>query len=232
MRWDRAWDRIDALRPVPPLDPGAASQPGGCRVRKRRQEKGVRRDVVTDEKREVVRSEDVLEHPFLSVAMQTVRLPDGRLIADWPIVRTRDYVNVAVMDGAGWFLITEGYKHGLGRLSWQVPGGYLEDGEDPIAAARRELLEETGYASEDWKHLGSFVIDANRRVNTGHFFLAQKAQRKRDPEDPDQERFTLRWASRQEVEQALSDGRIAVISHAVNLALALLATRAEAEGAH
>ena len=170
-------------------------------------------------------SESIIEHPYLNVSMQQVRLPDGRIIPDWPIVHTRDYVNVFVLDEANRALIMVGYKHGLGHSNWQVLGGYLEAGEDALLAAKREMLEETGYASDDWQHLGSFVVDANRRVGVGHFYLARNARQVAPPNYDDLEAFEVRWVALEEVQQALSDGRVGIISYAVNMALALLALR-------
>jgi ADP-ribose pyrophosphatase len=172
---------------------------------------------------EVLGSKVVLRHPFTTVTFQHVRLPDGREIADWPIVHLRDYVNVVPVDAAGRVMLLVGYKHGPGRSSLQVVGGYLEDGEDPLEAARRELLEETGYASREWEGLGSFVVDANRRAGVAHFFLARNVAQVAPPDHDDLEGFTLIWEPLHEVKRALRDGRVAVISYASNLALALLA---------
>jgi ADP-ribose pyrophosphatase len=88
---------------------------------------------------------------------------------------------------------------------------------------RRELLEETGYESDDWQHLGSFVVDANRRVSTAHFFLARQTRPVAEADHDDLEQFTIRWVSLAELREALGDGRVAVISYAVNIALGLLA---------
>src|SRR5947199_6204243 len=119
-----------------------------------------------EEKWEVLKREPVLQHPFLDVEMQTVRLPSGRVIEDWPIVDARNYAMVVVENEAGELLILEGYKHGIGHSSWQVVGGYVEEGEEPETAARREMLEEAGYTSDHWQALGTFVVDGNRRVST------------------------------------------------------------------
>lgn len=167
-------------------------------------------------------SETVLEHPYISIEMQQVHLPDGRVIPDWPIVHTRNYVNAVVLNETGQIMILEGYKHGLGRSSWQAPGGYLEEGEEPLAAIRRELLEETGYASEEWQSLGSFVVDANRHVGVGHFFLARDAGQVAAPNHNDLEGFEVRWVSPEEARSALLDGRVGIVSYAANLAIALL----------
>ncbi len=177
---------------------------------------------MNEERWDVLGTKMVLQHPFLSVEMERVRLPDGRVIEDWPIVQTRDYVNVVVVNEAGEIMILEGYKHGLGRSSWQVPGGYLEAGEEPLAAAWRELMEETGYASEEWRPLGSFVVDANRRIGVGHFFLALNARQIAAPTHDDLEGFAVKWVGVSEVKQALLDGRVGIISYATNLALVLM----------
>jgi ADP-ribose pyrophosphatase len=172
---------------------------------------------------EVLGREKVLEHPFLGVEMERIRLPNGEVIEDWPIVSTRDYANAVVLNESGQVMILHGYKHGPGRSSWQVPGGYLEDGEDALDAIQREVLEETGYASDDWKPLGSFVVDANRRVGVGHFYLARNARLLAAPQHGDLEGFEIVWVSLEVVRQALHDGRVAIISYAANIALALLA---------
>ncbi len=175
---------------------------------------------------ETLSAKTVLDHPYVRVAFEHVRLPDGRRIPDWPRVHLKDYVNIVVLDDDGQTLVLEGYKHGLGRESWQVVGGYLEPGEAPLATAQRELLEETGLASDEWRHLGSFVVDANRGVGTGHFFLARGARSVAAPDNADLEAYAVRWVPLAELRRALFDGRVAILSYAANIALALAALEA------
>lgn len=171
---------------------------------------------------EVLERKSVLEHPFVTVSMEQVRLPDGQVIADWPKIYTRDYVNAAVFNEAGEAMVIEGYKHGMGWSSWQVLGGYLDEGEDPFTAVKRELLEETGYSSEEWFYLGSYVIDANRHVGVGHFFCALKARQVAQADSNDLEDCQVKWVPPWELRCALLDGRIAAIGYAVAVSLALL----------
>ncbi len=175
-----------------------------------------------DETWEILSSDTIVEHPFLRVTMDAVKLPDGTVIPDWPTVYAKDYINVMVVDDIGRILVLEGYRHGSRRHCWQTIGGYLEEGEAPLAAAQRELLEEAGLVCEHWRHLSSFVVDANRYVGTGHFFLASAPRSVADPASGDLETYSLNWVDAAEVRRALLDGRINIMSYGINFSLGLL----------
>jgi ADP-ribose pyrophosphatase len=171
---------------------------------------------------EVLQRESILEHPFLTVAMESVRLPGGEVIPDWPKIYSGDFVNAVVLNENNEVMILEGYKHGLEMCSWQVLGGYLEAGEDPVTAVQRELLEETGYQAPEWLYLGSFIQDANRHAGIGHYFCARHARQVAEPNHNDLEAFGIKWVPLKDVKYALLDGRISGSSYAINIALALL----------
>lgn len=171
---------------------------------------------------QVLDEEPVLDHPFVTVTMQHVQLPDGQNIPDWPKIYTHDFVNAVIVNEAREALVLEGYKHGTGRICWQMIGGYIEPGEDPLTAVQRELLEETGYHTDEWVYLGSYIVDPNRHIGVGHFFCAQQVRLITEPNHNDLEAFTLKWVSLKELQYALLDGRLAAISYATSVALALL----------
>lgn len=171
---------------------------------------------------EVIQRKSVLEHPFLTVSMESVRLPNGDVISDWPKIYTGDFVNAVVLNKQNEVMILEGYKHGLEMSSWQVLGGYLDEGEDPVTAVQRELLEETGYHADDWLYLGSFIQDANRHAGIGHYFCARQARQIAEPHHDDLEAFGIQWVPLKELKYALLDGRISGSSYAINVALTLL----------
>src|SRR5262245_19168269 len=104
--------------------------------------------------------ETVLDYGrFLVVEKHTIELLDGRTLSDWPWLITPDYINVAVVTTADKFLCFRQTKYAVEGVSLAPVGGYLEPGEDPLAAARRELLKETGYESPDWLSLGRYAVD-------------------------------------------------------------------------
>ena len=100
-------------------------------------------------------------------------------------------------------------------------GGYLEPGEEPLAAAQRELREETGYAAAEWECLGCYRVDANRGAGMGTFFLARGAQpvTERDADDLEEQHLLL--LTRAEVEAGLRRGEFKVMAWMAIMALAL-----------
>jgi hypothetical protein len=79
------------------------------------------------------------QSPWLEVEYHQVELPNGRLIPDWPWIKTPDYINVLPETGQGNFLLFRQGKYGLEGSSLAPVGGYIQPGEPPLAAAQREL---------------------------------------------------------------------------------------------
>ena len=161
------------------------------------------------------------QRPWLVVENHTVELPDGRLIPDWPWIITPDYVNVVALTEDERFLCFWQVKYGLEGTTLGIVGGFVEEGEAPIQAARRELLEETGYESEDWIPLGSYRVDPNRGVAIGHLYLAREARYITPRNADDLEEQELLLLTRSEVEAALTQGDFKVLAWAAAVALAL-----------
>jgi ADP-ribose pyrophosphatase len=158
---------------------------------------------------------------FLTVEMHRVELPDGRTIDDWPWLIMPDYVNVVAVTEAGDFLCFRQTKYAVAGTSLAVVGGYLE----PLAAAQRELLEETGYTAPDWIALGNYAVDGNRGCGQAHLFLARNAHWLQPIHADDLEEQELLLLSRTEVEAALQAGDFKVLGWATAIALALLALK-------
>ncbi|MBN1992323.1 MAG: NUDIX hydrolase [Anaerolineae bacterium] len=165
----------------------------------------------------------LLKHSkFLTVESHTVELPNGQIISDWAWLTMPDYVNVAVVTPTGQFLCFRQTKYSVDGLSLAAVGGYCEPGEAPLAAAQRELLEETGYAAPDWVNLGTYIVDGNRGAGQAHLFLATQAYRVTEADADDLEEQELLYLSRAEVETALAVGEFKVLPWSTVMALALL----------
>lgn len=161
------------------------------------------------------------DHPWLTVEHHTVELPDGRQIPNWPWVITPDYINVVATTEDERFICFRQVKYGIEGTTLSVVGGYINEGEAPLAAAQRELLEETGYESNEWISLGSYLVDPNRGIATGHLFLARQARyiTPRDADDLEEQELLL--ITRDEMEKVLEKGEIKVLAWAAAVAFAL-----------
>jgi ADP-ribose pyrophosphatase len=163
--------------------------------------------------------------PYLTVEDHAVQLPDGRVIPNWPWVITPDFVNIVPVTDEDRFLCFRQVKYGAEGLTLACIGGYLEPGEAPLAAAQRELREETGYSAPDWLSLGSYTVDANRGNGKGYYFLARHARPDGERKADDLEEQHLLLLTRNEVEAALLAGEFKVMPWVSAMALALLRMR-------
>ncbi|HEX3289988.1 MAG TPA: NUDIX hydrolase [Gaiella sp.] len=163
--------------------------------------------------------------PWLTIESHAVELPDGRVVENWPWVVSRQFSNVVAVTDEGRFVLFRQTKYGADGTTLGTAGGYLDPGEDALTAARRELLEETGYEATDWTSLGSYVVDGNRGCGLAHLFLARGARRVGDAVSDDLEEQELLTMTRAEVETALLRGEFKVMSWATAVAVALVAVK-------
>jgi ADP-ribose pyrophosphatase len=159
--------------------------------------------------------------PIREIAVETVELPDGRIIPDYYQIELPDYVLIFAERSDGTVAMLRQYKHGLRRACLAFPGGAIEAGESPLAAAQRELREELGCTADHWEPLGSFVTNANQRCNTAHLFRASGMHHVTEPASGDLEDAMIEYIDRQVL---LAPERIAEIGQATHVALLFLAT--------
>ena len=160
--------------------------------------------------------------PFLKVESHTIKLPDGHIIENWPWLISPDFVNIAVITDEDEYLCFRQTKYSVHGTTLAPVGGYVEPDETPLAAAKRELLEETGYKARRWENLGNFAVDGNRGNGTAHFFLARGAYPAAEIDADDLEEQVLLKLSRAEVEAAVLRGAFKVLSWQAVMALVLL----------
>ena len=164
----------------------------------------------------------ILRHSrFLTVEEHSIELPNGRVLNNWSWLVMPDYVIVVAMTEEGEFLCFRQTKYAIEGTTLAPVGGYLEEGEEPLAAAKRELLEETGFDSPEWVSLGNFVSDGNHGAGVAHLFLARRARKVMEPHADDLEEQNLLRLSRLQMDAALTKGEFKVLAWTAGVALAL-----------
>ena len=104
-----------------------------------------------------VSSKLVYDGKLLKVRSDTVRLPDGET-AEREYIEHPGAVAVIALTDSGELVMERQYRYPLGRDMIEIPAGKIDRGEDPLATARRELKEETGYTAAQWHHVATINI--------------------------------------------------------------------------
>lgn len=121
------------------------------------------------------------EDEWLKVVTDSCRAADGRLLGDYHVLQYPDWVNVVALTDGGQVLLLREYRHARRPLSVGLPGGATASNEAPLAAAQRELREETGYTAPRWVSLGKSAVNAATHSNLLWSFLALSATKTSSP---------------------------------------------------
>lgn len=126
---------------------------------------------------ELVGSEYLFNRPWLTVRRDTVRLPNGTVHPEYYVLEYPKWINVIAITPEGKFVMVKQYRHGLGIVATELCAGVVEEGEEPLDGAKRELLEETGFGGGEWEL--SMVISANpgSQNNLAYCYIARGVTR-------------------------------------------------------
>jgi 8-oxo-dGTP pyrophosphatase MutT (NUDIX family) len=128
-------------------------------------------------KAKVLESKYAFADRWLRLRSDRVLLPGVRLPAPCTIFEYPDWVDVIALTVDRNVVLVDQYRHAVGQIRTEFPAGMVDEAEEPIVAIKRELLEETGYASQEWHLLGSAAVNPALQTNRIHCFLALGAQK-------------------------------------------------------
>ncbi len=129
---------------------------------------------------QVLATSQVLDTLHLKVHSERVLLPNGVILPDYYIIDNRGWVGVVPITADGHFLINRQYKHGIGEYVLEFPAGGIDEGEDdPLVAANRELMEESGYSAEPEKIelLTEMIANPTSAVTRIWWYLARDVRK-------------------------------------------------------
>lgn len=145
---------------------------------------------------------------WLTLRSDSVRLPNGNALSPYHVIEVADWVNVVAISDTGHMLLVEQYRHAVARTLLEIPAGHVDPREGIEAAARRELLEETGYGGGAWHALGALHPVASRFTNRVHAFLAVGVVRQARPLEEESEVLRLHEIAWPEFAAGLRSGAL------------------------
>ena len=169
----------------------------------------------------VKNSRYLLNRPWITLREDHVVLPNGVEMEEFHVIEYPNWAATVCIDTNQNLVLVEQYRHGIQRLSIELPAGVIEPDEDPLEAAKRELLEETGYVAPTWAPLGRFSTDPSNHSNYAYFFVATDASFSKDPSYDAEEDLETRVVPLRTALELVEEGTILHGLHITALMLAL-----------
>ena len=154
-----------------------------------------------------LRSEYLWRRPWLTVRRDEVEMPSGKILPEFYILEYPTWINVIALNTEGKYVMVRQYRHGLDDVFTELCAGVVEEGEEPLAAARRELLEETGYSGGKWTLLNVLSGNPTATNNLTYCYLAEGVELTSDQHLDEGEDIDVVLLTRDELLQLLrNDG--------------------------
>lgn len=180
---------------------------------------------------EEISTEHIVQDEWIDFRRSAYRFPNGKVFEPFYSYSRRDYVVIVATDEEGKYLCVRQFRQGIKEVTTEFPAGGIErkDGrqygpaydcahgpavaEDALEAAKRELLEETGYESDEWKRLCAVPSNATIADNYAHIFAARNCRKAGTQHLDETEFLHVRRYSAAEIEEMVEKGRFQQAIH-------------------
>jgi ADP-ribose pyrophosphatase len=152
--------------------------------------------------------EQIYDSPWCGLRRDEVRLPNGKL-QEYHVFEISNAVAVLPVTLDGSIVMVGQYRYPHGKTHWEIPAGRIDEGEEPLQAARRELLEETGHSAASFVPLPGFYPTNGISAHYAHAFIALDCEPTAELDLDDSEQLIVHTFSRQEAEALLDAGLLA-----------------------
>ncbi len=159
------------------------------------------------EKWKTLSSEYLFKRPWLTARRDAVQLPNGTINEEYYVLEYPDWINIIAITEDGRMILERQYRHAIDRVDYEIPAGVVEEGEEPMDAAKRELEEETGYTGGEWTHLHSISPNASTMNNLSHTFIAKGVKKTTKQHLEATEDISVYLVPQEEVLQMLKQGK-------------------------
>ena len=171
---------------------------------------------------ETLSSEYLVRAPWAVLRKDKCRMPNGHIVPDYYVLEYPDWVNMVALTADNRFILVRQYRHGVQQSVLEVPGGVIDPGENAPEAARREMLEETGYRFDTIEEISTLFPNPATSTNKTTTYLLTGGMKVQEQDLDEQEDIEVILASPAEVKQWLLDNQFGQALHTAALFYALV----------
>lgn len=153
-------------------------------------------------------SKYIIQRPWATLRCDKLKLPNGYVKEEYYVLEYPTWVNMVAFTEEDEIILIRQYRHGAEEILMEIPAGTVEPGEKPEEAARREILEETGYVFESIEEICSLYANPATSGNVSHTFLLKGGKKVQDQDLDDSEDIEALTFSINDVKQLLFENKI------------------------
>ncbi len=170
------------------------------------------------EKWKLLHSEYIAREPWFTARRDEVQLPNGNIIPTYYVLEYPAWVCVIALTREGKMIMERQYRHGLGRVSYEICAGVVDaEDQSPLAAAKRELLEETGFGNGHWESYMIVSANPGTHNNLTYCFLATDVEKVEERHLEPTEDIAVELLLPEQVKHMLSENKIVQATQAAAL---------------
>lgn len=167
-------------------------------------------------------SEYLVNEPWAVLRKDSCKMPNGHIVPEYYILEYPNWVNIVALTIDNDIVLVRQYRHGVQESLLEIPGGVIDEGEDSLTAAKRELLEETGYLFDSFEKICDLFPNPATSNNITTTYLARGGKKVQDQILDLQEEIEVILKSPSEVKQLLLENKFGQALHSAALFYALL----------
>lgn len=156
--------------------------------------------------------------PWFTVRVDKVQLPNKKVLDNYYVLEYPEWACIIALTKSNQIVMVEQYRHAIGKIGLELPAGVVDNEDSNVmVAAKRELLEETGYGNGEWDSFMTISANPGTHSNLAHIFLARNVEFIQNPKLDDTEEINVHLLEIEELKKALSENKILQSMHAAPL---------------